>query len=116
MYTLLDGQAALALDSFDIKDMCTEGGEDLIFRELDQRFPDKVAAVRLGEAMEEAFALKGHENETTEAFNGRSRRLQSERVNLPSKSPRVHCLPAMLTWELGSSDDHVCNPQKLGVR
>ena len=58
MYTLLDGQAALALESIDIKDMCTKGGEELVFRELDQRFPDKVAADRTGEPMEEAFGLK----------------------------------------------------------
>ena len=45
MYTLLDGQAALALESIDIKDMCTEGGEDLVFQELDQRFPNKVQRI-----------------------------------------------------------------------
>ena len=33
-------------ESIDIKDMCTEGGEELVFRELDQRFPGKVAAER----------------------------------------------------------------------
>ena len=42
IYTLLDGQAAWALGSIDTKDMCTEGGEELVFRELDQRFPDEV--------------------------------------------------------------------------
>ena len=47
----LDGQAALALVSIEIKDMCTEGGEELVFRVLDQRFPDKVAADRVGEAV-----------------------------------------------------------------
>ena len=46
-YTLLDGQAALALESIDIKDVCTEGGEELVFREPDQRFPDEVAADRM---------------------------------------------------------------------
>ena len=62
-------------------------GEELVFRELDQRFPDKVAADRMGEAMEEAFRLKVMKNETTETFTGRSRlvfaRLQTEGVNLP---------------------------------
>ena len=89
LYTLLDGQAALALESIDIKDMCMEGGEQLVFRELDQRFPDKVAAVRVGGAMEEAFELKIMKNETTEGFAGRSRlvftRLQSEGAKLPSE-------------------------------
>ena len=89
IYTLLDGQAALALESIEITDMCTDGGEELFFRELDQRFPDKVAADRMGEAMEEAFGLKIMKNETMEAFTGRSRlvfaRLQADGVNLPSE-------------------------------
>ena len=67
-HTLLDGQAALALELIDVKDMCTEGGEELVFRELDQRFPDKVAADRMGEAMEETFGLNIMKNETTEAL------------------------------------------------
>ena len=57
MYNLLDGHAALALESIDMKDMCTEGGEELVFRELDQRCPVKVAVDRMGEAMEEALEL-----------------------------------------------------------
>ena len=35
---LLDGQAELALESIEIKDICVDGGEELVFRELDQRF------------------------------------------------------------------------------
>ena len=31
IYTLLDGQAALALESIEITDMCTDGGEELVF-------------------------------------------------------------------------------------
>ena len=52
--------------------------------------PTKVAADRMGEAMEEAFGLKIMKNETTEAFTGRSRllstSLQAEGVNLPSEA------------------------------
>ena len=51
----LDGQAAWALESIEIKDMCMVGGEELVIRELGQRFPDKVAADRTGVAMEENF-------------------------------------------------------------
>ena len=58
IYTLLDGQAALALQSIEIKDMCMDGGEELVFRELDERFPDMVAADCMGEAMEETLGLK----------------------------------------------------------
>ena len=90
IYTLVDGQAALALDSTDIKDMWTEGGEELVFRELDQRFPDTVAADRMREAMEEAFGLKIMKNETTEAVTGQSilafSRLPTEGLNLPTEA------------------------------
>ena len=79
-YTLLDGQAALALESTDVNDMCTEGGKELVFRELDQRFPDKVAADRMGEAMEEALGVKIMKSETTEAFTGRSRLAEPTRL------------------------------------
>ena len=58
MNALLDGKAALALESIEIKDMYTDGGEELVFRELDQRFPDKVAADPMREAMEETFGPK----------------------------------------------------------
>ena len=47
---LLDGQAALALESIEIKDMCVDGGEEFVFWELDHRFPDKVATDRMAEA------------------------------------------------------------------
>ena len=67
----------------------TDAGQKLVFRELDQRFPDKVAADRMGEAMEMTFGLKITKNGTTEAFTGRSRlvftRLQTEGANLPSE-------------------------------
>ena len=64
------------------------GGEELVFRELNQRSPVKVAGDRVGEVMEETFGPKIMKNETTESFTGRSRlaftRLQTEGVNLPS--------------------------------
>ena len=43
MYALLDGQTDMALESIEIEDMCSDGGEELVCREFDQRFPDKVA-------------------------------------------------------------------------
>ena len=77
----MDGQAAVALESIDIKDMCTEGGKELVFRELDQRFPDKVAADRMGEAMEEALDDGGF-HWTIETC------VQTERANLPTEARR----------------------------
>ena len=103
--TLVDGQAALALKSIDLKDMCTEGSEELVVRELDQRFPDKVAADCVGEPTEEAFWLQIKKNVTTEAFTGRSRfvftLLQSEVVNLPSEARRCIVLRGCRLGSLG---------------
>ena len=120
MYTLLNGQAALALESIDIKDMCTKGGDELVFQEVDQRFPDKETADRMGEATEEAFWLKIIKKRDNGGFHS-----TVETCVYPSSvrgwelaigSPRIHCLAWMSTWEPGTSNDHVCNPQKLSVR
>ena len=62
------GRTELALQAFDIKDLTVDGGEETVFRELDERFPDNVAADRLGEAMDEALGLKIVKNKTSEAF------------------------------------------------
>ena len=68
--------------------MCTDGGEELVFRELDHRFP-----VVWERPWRRLFELKIMKNETTEAFTARSRivcaRLQTEGANLPSEA-RVH--------------------------
>ena len=66
-------QAALALEALDIKDLTVDGGDGVDFRKLDEKFPDKLAADRMGEAMEEAFGLKFVQAETTEAFKRRAR-------------------------------------------
>lgn len=88
LYTLLDGQAALALESVDICDINLEGAEDVVFERLDDRFPDKVAADRLGDAMDGTFALCLGKHETTEAYTGRARlifaKLTKEGVDLPA--------------------------------
>ena len=119
IYTLLDGQAAWAQESVDMKDMCTEGGEELVFRELDQRFPDWVAADCVGETLEEAFGLKNHEEQNNGGFHW-----TVETCGYPSSvgwcehsvgSARA-CLTWMSTWEPARSNGHVRNPQKLGVR
>ena len=53
LYTLLDGQAALAVENVDISEINVESGEEVAFAKLDELFPDKVVAGRLGEATEE---------------------------------------------------------------
>ena len=106
MYTRLHGQAALALESVDIKDMCSDGGEELVFRELDQGCPDRVAADRMGEAMEETLGLKIVKNE---AFTFVFTRLQTEGVNLPSEAPGCIVLRGCRLGSLGRAT------QKQGV-
>ena len=98
IYTLLDGQAALVLESVNIKDTCTEGGEELVFQKLDHRFPDMVAADRMGEAMEEAFGLKIMKKETTKAFTGRSRLVRDwSTMRDPPLNPNVNLLQTSLS-------------------
>ncbi|CAK0911130.1 unnamed protein product, partial [Prorocentrum cordatum] len=88
LYTLLDGQAALAVENVDLSEINVESGEEVVFARLDERFPDKVAADRLGEAMEDGFSLRIQKQETTEAYTWRAQlvfaRLPTEGVDLPS--------------------------------
>ena len=83
VYTML---AALALEALDVQDLAVEG-EEMAFKDLDGRFPDKAAADRMGEATEEAVGLNIVKNAMTETFTRRAKLftgLQKERVNLPS--------------------------------
>ena len=63
----------MVLESIEIEDTCMDGGEELVCQELDQRFPDKVAADRMEEATEETFGLTILKPETFETFTERSR-------------------------------------------
>ena len=103
MYTLLDGQAALALESIEVKDMCTDGGEELFFRELDQSFPDKMEETIGPQIMNmklRRLSLDDRDLFTPSADGG---------VNLPSEARGYIVLRG---YRLG----HVCKSQKLGVR
>ena len=59
----------MALESIGIEDIRMGGGEELVCRELDQRFPDKVAADRMEEATEETFGLTILKPETVVTFH-----------------------------------------------
>ena len=52
LYTFLNGQAALAMENVGTSGINVKSGEEVVFAKLDERFPDKSAAGRLGEAME----------------------------------------------------------------
>ena len=51
-------EAVVARGSFRHQGLTVEGGWEVVFRELDHRFPDRVAAHRVGKASGEAFGLK----------------------------------------------------------
>ena len=87
MYTLLDGEAGLAVEDVDISETNVELGEEVVFAHLDERFPDEGTADRLGKAMEERYSGRIRKNETMEAHAGSERwaraRLIEEGVNHP---------------------------------
>ena len=56
LFTLLDDVAARAVETIDVDDLEVEGGENLNFDVLDERFPDLAAHDRLGEALTEIFS------------------------------------------------------------
>ena len=79
------------MENVDVGGINVESGEEVMFARLDERFPDKLAADRLGEAMEEGLSLRIQRQETTEAHAGRARlayaRLAKEGVELPPVAP-----------------------------
>ena len=87
-----------------------EGGEELIFRELAQRFPDKVATDRVGAVM-----TGNHEDKTPEVFTGRSRlvftRLR-QKSEIAVRCSRLHRFAWMPIRVPGSNNDHVGDTQK----
>ena len=48
MHDRLEG---FALEAFEIKDLIVDSGEQMVLRELDEKFPDQVEADRTGETM-----------------------------------------------------------------
>ena len=66
LYTMLVGQDSWAHEALDIKDLILASGQEVVFRELD----NKVVADWMGEVTVEAIGLKLVKNETTEACTG----------------------------------------------
>jgi hypothetical protein len=87
VYTLLDDEAERAVEHIDIHDLEAEDGEQMLFTVLDERFPDKEASDRIGEALESVFGLSIERNETSQSYTGRARTLfgtaRKEGVDLP---------------------------------
>ena len=73
LYTLLDGQALLAVDGVDPDDLEQDGGEHLIFDKLDDRYPEQATQDKIGEVLDNVFTLRVDRGESTAAFVGRAR-------------------------------------------
>ena len=112
-----DLDALSSSSSIDIKDMCTENGEELVFRELDQRFPDKVAPY--GRSHGGSFEAENHDRRDDGGFHWTVKTCiypsSVGRCELAVGSQERHCLSWMSTREPRSKNDHVCNTEKLGV-
>ncbi len=87
VYTLLDDDAERAVEHLEIADLEVVDGEALIFTALDERFPDREASDRVGDALESVFGSVIERGESSQAFTGRARTLfataQKEGVDLP---------------------------------
>ncbi len=88
VYTLLDGTALKAVESIEIEDLDTAGGEELIFELLDGRYPEQTVQDKLGEVLDAVFGLKVDKGERTPVYVGRAKeafdRAAREGVNFPS--------------------------------
>ena len=56
LYTLSDGVAADALEHVELDELAVAGGEEKLFEVLDERFPEREAADRVGDGLESVLA------------------------------------------------------------
>ena len=75
LFCLQDGPAELALEGFNIEELCVVNGADRLFSCLDERFPDLETHDKIGESLDDVFRLKVDKGERTAAYTGRCREL-----------------------------------------
>lgn len=73
LYTLLDGAAWDAVEHLEIDELAKAGGAQLIWKVLQQRFPEKEPYDQMGEALGEVFSLSANDGETGEQWTSRVR-------------------------------------------
>ena len=87
LLTLLDGEAAEAVEHLTLKALSSSGGEQLLLTTLAERFPERENADRVGDALQGIFSLSAERTETTTAYTGRARtlfqRARKEEIDLP---------------------------------
>ncbi|OLP92915.1 Copia protein [Symbiodinium microadriaticum] len=73
VWTLLQGRALEVVEHLKPEEYQKEGGENVLFALLDQRWPVKDKAEEIGEHVSEVFMLKSKEGETVRAWCARAR-------------------------------------------
>ena len=73
LFTLLDGSALRAFDSTNMDDLEVEGGQDVVYQVLDDRYPEASTHDRLGEILDAIFDLKVERGESTAVYTGKAR-------------------------------------------
>ena len=72
IFTLLTGKALDCVEHLAPEAYQKEGGDDVLLKILDSRFPEKDKTDELGEMMHEIFALKTQSGETVKGWIGRA--------------------------------------------
>eukprot|EP00435_Cladocopium_sp_Y103_P056621 s837_g19.t1 len=75
IYTLLSGKALEAIEHLEAEAYQCEGGDEKIWKLLDERFPQKEKVDELGEILGEVFALHAKDGESMKAWTARSQEL-----------------------------------------
>lgn len=73
IFALLDGTALRALDATPMEKIEEDGGEDVIFQVLDERFPAEATHDRLGQVLDQVFDLKIEKGESTAVYTAKAR-------------------------------------------
>eukprot|EP00435_Cladocopium_sp_Y103_P032199 s207_g8.t1 len=80
VYTLLSGKALEAIEHLEPSTYQCDGGDEVIWKLLDSRFPQKEKVDELGEIMGEVFSLRVKEGESMKMWTARSQEV-FERCN-----------------------------------
>ena len=75
VYTLLAGKALECVEHLDPSEYQREGGDSVLFKLLDARFPQKDNTDEMAETLSAVFALKAHDGETLKAWISRASEL-----------------------------------------
>lgn len=73
VFTLLQGRALEVIEHLKPEEYQKEGGDDVIFKLLDRRWPEKDRTDEIGENIAEVFALKAKEGEGVRQWCARAR-------------------------------------------